>query len=120
MTQSHPVSPLPFVCMPGTPGHADDGEDLDVVNEDVVAEDALDGKATVVEKPSVKPLPSPKPMTEAEWEEHCAKGHVHHHDGCPYCVGGATYFSPPPFTSYSDLPNLGCRLRVPQATGEDP
>ena len=87
MTNRHPVSPLPFVCMPGSPGSVDGGEDLDVVDEDVVAEHAV-GKPKDDVEPGVMPLPSPKPRTEAEWDEHCSKGHVQYHDGCPYCVGG--------------------------------
>ena len=88
MINRHPVSPLPFVCMPDPLGAAGGGEDLDLVDENVHADDACDVKQPVGKKPGVMPLPSPKPMSEAEWDEHGANGHLPFHEGCPFCICG--------------------------------
>ena len=48
MTQCHPVSPLPIVCMPGSPGITDGGEDLELVDENVDADQVAAEKHPVV------------------------------------------------------------------------
>ena len=82
-----PVSPLAFLRKPAAIDGEGGGENLDQVDDEVREADADTTRPAIGKKPDasplVRPLPSPKPMTEAEWEEHCANGHLPYDEGCP-------------------------------------